>query len=53
MGITHYHRGAYNEIEKILKLKLFDFVQFNLSPIEPEAEARLLQLREKLNMQSS
>ena len=42
MGTTHYHRGAYDELEKILKLKLFDFVQFNLSPIEPEAEARLL-----------
>ncbi|MAW33368.1 MAG: aldo/keto reductase [Proteobacteria bacterium] len=47
MGITHYHRGAYNELERILKLKLFDFVQFNLSPIETEAEARLLPIAQE------
>ncbi len=47
MGITHYHRGAYNELEKILKLKLFDFVQFNLSPIETEAEDRLLPIAQE------
>ena len=41
-GITHYHAGAYRELEKLLKTREYDFVQFNYSLAEREAEQRLL-----------
>ncbi len=41
-GITHYHGGAYADLEKLLKTRAYDFVQFNYSMAEREAEARLL-----------
>jgi diketogulonate reductase-like aldo/keto reductase len=43
-GITHYHSGAYGELERHLKTKTWDFVQFNYSMGEREAESRLLPL---------
>ena len=42
LGITHYHAGAYRELEKLLKTRDFDFVQFNYSLAEREAETTLL-----------
>lgn len=42
LGITHYHSGAYRDLERLVGTKQFDFVQFNLSMAEREAEARLL-----------
>jgi diketogulonate reductase-like aldo/keto reductase len=42
LGITHYHAGAHAELERLVKSGDFDFVQFNYSLDEPEAEARLL-----------
>ena len=42
IGITHYHAGAYRELEKLLKTREFDFVQFNYSLAERDAEQRLL-----------
>lgn len=42
IGITHYHDGAHAELEKIVKTREWDFVQFNYSMEEREAEARLL-----------
>jgi diketogulonate reductase-like aldo/keto reductase len=42
LGITHYHSGAYAELEKLLKTREYDFVQFNYSLAERQAEARLL-----------
>lgn len=42
MGITHYHEGAHAELEKLIKTKTYDAVQFNYSLTEREAEARLL-----------
>ena len=42
IGITHYHSGAYRDLERLVKTKQFDFVQFNLSMAEREAEERLL-----------
>jgi len=42
LGITHYHAGAYRELEALLKTRDYDFVQFNYSLAEREAEARLL-----------
>jgi aryl-alcohol dehydrogenase-like predicted oxidoreductase len=44
LGITHYHAGAYPELERLIKTKEYDFVQFNYSMAEREAEARLLPL---------
>jgi len=41
-GVTHYHAGAYANLESIMKMKLFDFAQFNYSIVEREAEQRLL-----------
>lgn len=42
LGITHYHSGAYAELERLVKSRQYDFAQFNYSLDEPEAEARLL-----------
>jgi aryl-alcohol dehydrogenase-like predicted oxidoreductase len=42
LGITHYHAGAYRELEKLLKTRDYDFVQFNYSLAEREAEQGLL-----------
>lgn len=42
MGITHYHSGAYRELERLVRTKRYDFVQLNFSMGEREAEDRLL-----------
>jgi len=42
IGITHYHAGAYADLERLLKTREWDFAQFNYSLAEPEAAARLL-----------
>lgn len=42
VGITHYHSGAYGDLERLVKSREWDFVQFNYSMAEREAEARLL-----------
>ncbi len=44
MGITHYHSGAYGDLERLMKTREFDFVQFNYSMAEREAEERILPL---------
>jgi aryl-alcohol dehydrogenase-like predicted oxidoreductase len=44
LGITHYHEGAYGELERLVATRDYDFVQFNYSMTEREAEARLLPL---------
>jgi aryl-alcohol dehydrogenase-like predicted oxidoreductase len=44
IGITHYHEGAYRELERLVKTREYDFVQFNFSMAEREAEERLLPL---------
>ncbi len=49
-GITHYHSGAYDELERLMKLKAFDFVQFNYSIAEREAEERILPLARDLGI---
>ena len=43
-GITHYNSSAYPELERRMKTKQFDFVQFNYSIAEREAEERILPL---------
>ena len=42
MGITHYNAGAYGDLERLVTSREWDFVQFNYSMAEREAEARLL-----------
>jgi diketogulonate reductase-like aldo/keto reductase len=44
IGITHYHSGAYDEIERLLRTESVDFLQINLSLQEREAEKRILPL---------
>ena len=44
LGVTHYHAGAYRELEAVLRAEKPDFVQFNYSMAEREAELRLLPL---------
>jgi aryl-alcohol dehydrogenase-like predicted oxidoreductase len=44
LGITHYHEGAYRELERLVATREYDFVQFNYSMTERAAEARLLPL---------
>ncbi|MBI4204807.1 MAG: aldo/keto reductase [Betaproteobacteria bacterium] len=44
LGITHYHEGAYRDLERLVKTREYDFVQFNYSMSEREAEERLLPL---------
>lgn len=43
IGITHYTTSAYGELERILKSEPLDFVQFNYSLGERDAEKSLLQ----------
>lgn len=42
IGITHYHAGAYADLERLLKTREWDFAQFNYSMAERDAEMRLL-----------
>ena len=42
LGITHYHEGAYGELEALLKTRQYDFVQLNFSIAERSAEEHLL-----------
>ncbi|MBI3937180.1 MAG: aldo/keto reductase, partial [Betaproteobacteria bacterium] len=42
LGITHYHSGAYGELEHLVRTGGWDFAQFNYSMAEREAENRLL-----------
>jgi aryl-alcohol dehydrogenase-like predicted oxidoreductase len=44
LGITHYHEGAYRDLERLVRTREYDFVQFNYSMTEREAEERLLPL---------
>ena len=44
IGVTHYHRGAHDEVERVLRAHDVDFLQINYSVAEREAEARLLPL---------
>jgi diketogulonate reductase-like aldo/keto reductase len=42
IGITHYHGGAFAALEKLLRNRSIDFVQFNYHALDREAEQRLL-----------
>ncbi len=44
LGVTHYTASAYDELEAVLRAETLDFVQFNYSIAEREAERKLLPL---------
>jgi aryl-alcohol dehydrogenase-like predicted oxidoreductase len=44
IGATHYHEGAYGELEAVIRSGALDFVQLNYSVAERDAERRLLPL---------
>jgi diketogulonate reductase-like aldo/keto reductase len=50
IGITHYHSGAYAELERLMRTKDFEFVQFNYSIAEREAEERILPLAREIGI---
>ena len=50
VGITHYHSGAYADLERLMKTKDYDSVQFNYSIAEREAEQRILPLARDLGI---
>jgi len=50
IGVTHYHSGAFNDLMAVLRTREFDFVQFNYSMAEREADQRLLPLCEELGV---
>jgi diketogulonate reductase-like aldo/keto reductase len=47
IGITHYHSGAYDELERLIKTRDYDFVQLNYSIAEREAEQSILPLAQQ------
>jgi aryl-alcohol dehydrogenase-like predicted oxidoreductase len=44
LGISHYHAGAYAEVEQILRREPLDFLQVNYSLAEQESARHLLPL---------
>jgi len=44
LGITHYHEGAYAELERLIKSEQLDFAQFNYNVVTTAADVRLLPL---------
>jgi aryl-alcohol dehydrogenase-like predicted oxidoreductase len=44
IGVTHYTSSAYDDLARVLESETLDFVQFNYSLAEREAEKRLLPL---------
>ncbi len=44
IGITHYHQGGYEEMEKIMKTESLDFIQINYNLAVRDAAERILPL---------
>ncbi len=42
LGITHHHGTAFDALEKLMRGRAIDFVQFNYHALDREAEQRLL-----------
>ncbi|MEJ6022898.1 aldo/keto reductase [Ramlibacter sp. PS4R-6] len=47
IGVTHYTSSAYADLEKVVRAEALDFVQFNYSVADREAEQRLLPLAQE------
>jgi len=50
IGITHYHSGAYDDLERLIKTREYDFVQLNYSIAEREAERSILPLAQEMGV---
>jgi diketogulonate reductase-like aldo/keto reductase len=50
IGITHYHEGAYDDLERLIKTRDYDFVQLNYSIAEREAESSVLPLAQQMGV---
>jgi diketogulonate reductase-like aldo/keto reductase len=50
VGITHYHSGAYDDLERLIKTREYDFVQLNYSIAEREAERSILPLAQEMGV---
>ena len=50
VGVTHYHAGAHEALERVMRAAQLDFVQLNYSLAEPEAADRLLPLARELGV---
>lgn len=44
IGITHYHKGGYEEMEKIMRSEALDFIQINYNLLVRDAAERILPL---------
>jgi aryl-alcohol dehydrogenase-like predicted oxidoreductase len=42
LGVTHYDRGSFAELERLMRTEELDFIQLPYSVVEREAERRLL-----------
>lgn len=50
IGITHYHSGAYGQVEEVLKKEPLDFLQINYNIRDRAAEERILPLAQDKGM---
>jgi len=50
IGITHYHEGAYADLERLIKTRQYAFVQLNYSIAEREAEDTVLPAAQELGV---
>ena len=50
LGVTHYDRSAFGELERALSTRRFRTLQIPLNPYERECEERLLPLAEELDV---